>query len=184
MRPKSAPPNIAGKVLSTEEIRRLLDGTRSDWERLAIRTLYYTGARASGLCGITWGDVVSGGAGKVHGIRLVEKGTKERTVPIPEHLYRQLLRLTRRGSKTRLFPVSRREIWKIVHDAAKRSGLYREGKHVSPHWLRHSYASHLLEAGLSPRRVQALLGHSSLSTTQLYLDATPVEGEEDLLEEI
>jgi integrase/recombinase XerC len=143
-------------------------------DRVALELLYATGIRVSELCGLDVGDVDRGR----RVVRVLGKGAKERTVPygLPaEHALDRWLRygrpaLARTDSGSalllgarggRLQPTS---IRRIVARAAHAAGL----PHTAPHKLRHSAATHLLEGGADLRSVQELLGHSSLSSTQIY----------------
>ncbi len=113
-------------------------------------------------------------------LRVRGKGSKERIVPIGSYaraavdayLTRARPELSRRGRATpRLFlgargaPLSRQSAWLVIRDAAERAELTA---HVSPHTLRHSFATHLLQGGADVRVVQELLGHASVATTQIY----------------
>lgn len=144
---------------------------------LLIEFLYYTGARVSEVARLTWRDIKSNrnGLGQV---TLFGKGGKTRTVLLSESLYGDLLTTktnkdpeaavfaSRKGSK----PLQVRQIRKIVNDIAAEAGL--DG-HVSPHWLRHSHASHSLDRGAPPQLVQQTLGHQSLHTLTRYAHARP-----------
>lgn len=167
-------------VLSIEEVDSLINtvdrtdeyGTR---DRAILEFLYSTGARISEMIGVRIGDLYLDE--KI--VRLFGKGRKERYVPIsqtalnyceryienarPKLLqYKQnnILFLNRFGNK-----LSRMGCWKIIDKYAQQSGIK---SHVSPHTLRHSFATHLLQGGANLRIVQELLGHSSISTTQIY----------------
>jgi integrase/recombinase XerD len=112
-------------------------------------------------------------------LRILGKGSKERLVPIGEAAREALAHyidhvrpalLNRRSSRA-LFvsrrggPLTRQAFWKIVSRRAKRAGI---AKPISPHMLRHSFATHLLEGGADLRAVQAMLGHANIATTQIY----------------
>lgn len=168
--------------LSVEETEKLLDApdreTREGLRNRAIlELLYSTGLRVSELAGLDLEHLKkeSEGGGT---IRVVGKGRKERIVVYGTYAQRAIAKyLERRGEfepeeeETALFLNSRggrlsvRGVERIVHDAALVAGLSPE---VSPHTLRHSFASHLLARGADLRVIQELLGHSSLSTTQKY----------------
>jgi integrase/recombinase XerD len=152
-------------------------------DRAIVEVLYASGARVSELISIDVADLVSK---DVEGenlttLKLRGKGGKERIVPlgsfaksaIEDYLVRvrpgliekaarssNALFLNSRGSR-----ISRQSIWQIVLDATKAAGIKQE---VSPHTFRHSYATHLLDGGADIRVVQELLGHSSVTTTQIY----------------
>lgn len=145
-------------------------------DRAMLEFLYATGVRVSELIGITQSDIVkSEGYARVFG-----KGSKERIVPIGDialkytlqyqkevrsllskrHHAGDVLFLSMRGR-----PISRVAVWKILKNYALEAGL---DKDVSPHTMRHSFATHLLEGGADLRSVQEMLGHADISTTQIY----------------
>ena len=144
-------------------------------DRAILELLYATGARVSELVSLDIDDLVDQTM-----VRLFGKGSKERIVPVGSYAQRAveayLVRvrpglaklgkgtpavfLNQRGSR-----LSRQSVWQIISDAADKAKLAAE---VSPHTLRHSFATHLLEGGADVRVVQELLGHSSVATTQIY----------------
>jgi integrase/recombinase XerD len=144
-------------------------------DRALLEVLYATGARVSEIVELDVDDAAHGDLLRVRG-----KGDKERIVPVGSYaraaveayLTRVRPALAARGRATpRLFlgvrgaPLSRQSAWLIIQAAAERAGLTA---HVSPHTLRHSFATHLLQGGADVRVVQELLGHASVSTTQIY----------------
>ncbi len=167
-------------TLSVAEVIRLLDAPDPDkplyWrDRAILEVLYSSGMRVSELTGLRL-DALDG---SLETCTVFGKGSKERIVPLGraartalERYVRSLrpglahrtgsrsLFLNRRGT-----PLSRVSVWSIVKDAARRAGLTKE---VSPHTLRHSCATHLLEGGADLAVVQELLGHADISTTQVY----------------
>ena len=167
-------------VLGVAEIEALLGAPGLDdplgWRDRALLELGYgAGLRVSELCGLGIADLIlSDGLVRVFG-----KGSKERLVPVGRgviksvSVYLHTLRptLDRGESKGRLLlnarggPLSRVGAWGIVKRAAERAGI---SKRVTPHTLRHSFATHLLEGGADLRAVQEMLGHADLSTTQIY----------------
>ncbi len=167
-------------VLSVAEVERLLLAPHAD-DPLALRDralmefAYATGARVSELVGLGTGDVLFD-----EGLaRLFGKGSKERLVPVGRRalgavaLYVREVRprLEKGAGHGRLFlnargtPLSRVGAWGIIQRCARAAGLT---KRVTPHTLRHTFATHLLEGGADLRAVQEMLGHADLSTTQLY----------------
>ena len=168
------------KALTIEQVERLLDAPERDTiiglrDRALLELLYATGARVSEVVQLDVDDVVHGDVLRVRG-----KGSKERIVPVGSYaraaldayLTRARPELSRRGRATpRLFlgargaPLSRQSAWLVIRDAADRAGLTA---HVSPHTMRHSFATHLLQGGADVRVVQELLGHASVTTTQVY----------------
>lgn len=167
-------------VLSVAETERLLAAPGVDaplaWRDRALMELGYgAGMRVSELCGLSRGDLVlDEGLVRVFG-----KGSKERLVPIGRtvigavsvYLHTVRPELDRGKSENRLLlnargrPLSRVGAWGIVKKAADTAGIK---KNVTPHTLRHSFATHLLEGGADLRAVQEMLGHADLSTTQIY----------------
>ncbi len=171
------------KALSQQEVMQLIeasgpapDDESADYLRLRNRAIvelmYSTGARVSEIVGLDLDEVDDSGLMRVRG-----KGSKDRLVPVGSYakvaldayLVRSRPVLSSRGSARALFlnqrgaRLSRQSIWEIIQKAAE--GL---GKEVSPHSLRHSFATHLLEGGADVRVVQELLGHASVTTTQIY----------------
>jgi integrase/recombinase XerD len=167
-------------VLSLEEIHRMLESFNPDhpmfWrDRSLLEVLYATGVRVSELI-----DLKMGGLDLEEGVCSVfGKGSKERIVPLGSPARRALERYLRdvrprlakgegRGAvflNGRGRPLSRMAIWNLVRRAADVAGIRRK---VSPHTIRHSFATHLLEGGADLAAVQELLGHADISTTQIY----------------
>ena len=172
------------QVTSLIEAALVNDNVVSLRDKAILEILYSSGARVSEVVAINVNDVavVAAGGEEIRIVKLRGKGGKERVVPlgsysvkaIDDYLVRvrpllaskgstgksEALFLNQRGSR-----MSRQSTWQIVVDAAKHIGL-REG--ISPHVLRHSFATHLLDGGADIRVVQELLGHSSVTTTQIY----------------
>ena len=191
-RPKRLP-----KALSVDDVRRLLeDGVPGDGpvplrDRALLELLYSTGARISEAVGLDVDDLdLTPGEGAV---RLFGKGGKERVVPVGSYAVgaveaytvraRPALAAVGRGTPALFLNVrgarlSRQSAWAVLRLAAERAGLPNAG-HVSPHTMRHSFATHLLQGGADIRVVQELLGHTSVTTTQIYTMVTP-----DLLREV
>lgn len=166
--------------LSVDDVFRLLDSVKTDniagkRDRAILETLYSTGIRVSELAGLNLPDVDF--SGKT--VRVTGKGSRERIVPIGkaalaairayrENLDARGIAVNHRGAlflnknKGRL---SARSVARMLDRAARRAGLTVP---VAPHDLRHSFATHMLDAGLDLRMVQELLGHRQLSTTQRY----------------
>lgn len=179
LRPPKAPRRLP-KALTIDQVERLL-AAPSPEEPLGIRDrallelLYATGARVSEAVGLDVDDLAHGDVLRVRG-----KGAKERIVPIGSfarsavdaYLTRVRPGLAANGrASAKLFlgargaPLSRQSAWLVIRSAAERAQITKE---VSPHTLRHSFATHLLQGGADVRVVQELLGHSSVATTQIY----------------
>ena len=177
------------QALSVEQVSALLDAARVGDDVTSLRDsallelLYATGARVSEAVGLALDDLDLDEALPV--IRLFGKGRKERIVPlgsyakaaIEAYIVRSRPVLAQRGQgspalflNSRGRALSRQSAWEIIQRAADRAGIDED---VSPHTLRHSFATHLLEGGASIRDVQELLGHASVQTTQIYTRVTP-----------
>jgi integrase/recombinase XerD len=167
-------------ALTAAEVARLLDapdpGDPLYWrDKALLEFAYAAGVRVSELIGLKVRDVdLQEGLAAVFG-----KGAKERLVPVGRSALRALEvylreirpRLLRDGSEGTLFlsargrPLSRMGVWKILRRQVRRAGIE---KRVSPHTLRHSFATHLLEGGADLAAVQEMLGHADIATTQVY----------------
>lgn len=177
------PPKLASrlpKAITIDQVAALLAAT--DGEEVAnlrdkalLELMYATGARVSEAVGLNVDDVIDADI-----VRLTGKGSKQRIVPlgsyaraaVDAYLVRARPVLSARGRSTpalflgmRGARLSRQNAWLIIRAAAERAQLPVE---VSPHTLRHSFATHLLAGGADVRVVQELLGHSSVATTQIY----------------
>lgn len=193
-----APPSRLPKAISIEEVERLLDSATigdppvSLRDRALLEVLYGAGLRISEAVGLDLDDLDLGdthegdrstGQGQAAArdavVRVLGKGSKQRLVPlgsyavgaISDYLVRARPDLARRGQGTpavflnlRGRRLSRQSAWAILQTVSERAGL----DHVSPHTLRHSFATHLLDGGADVRVVQELLGHASVTTTQIY----------------
>jgi integrase/recombinase XerD len=183
-------PQAIPKALSEPEVELLLSAVigedrRALRDRAILETLYATGMRISELAGLRLGDLdTKRGLAVAYG-----KGSKERIVPVGRHAIAALeawltqgrpamapARWARRADEEAVFistrgkKMSRQTVWKVVRDAAFKVNLQDR---VSPHVLRHSCATHLLEHGADIRVVQELLGHATITTTQVYTRVSP-----------
>jgi integrase/recombinase XerD len=162
-------------VLSREEVSRLINAAGTLFRRTLLMTLYGTGMRRSELAHLKVGDIDS----QRMIIRVVKgKRGKDRDLPLSPALLETLREYWRwRKPKLYLFPtrtlgrwldqpISDKTVWIACSEATRRAGIH---KHVTPHTLRHSWATHLLEAGTDLRTIQVLLGHDDLETTAQYL---------------
>jgi integrase/recombinase XerD len=178
----AAPPRRLPKAISVDDIERLLDAAGYPGTALALRDrallelLYGTGARISEAVGLDVDELdLADGA-----VLLTGKGGKQRRVPVGSYAVQAVVAylvqarpaLAAAGKGTpRLFlnarggPLSRQSAWVVLRTAAERAGL---AAGISPHTLRHSFATHLLDGGANERDVQELLGHASITTTQIY----------------
>lgn len=174
-------PRIPAKLpdrLNVEEVNRLLNSISGDREidirnRAMMETLYAAGLRVSELVNLELENIDL----RLGYLRVMGKGNKERIVPLGKTAVHYLIRyietrkksgkmqssalfLTRLGKK-----ISRVEFWRQLKNYARKAGIRTN---ISPHVLRHSFASHLLAGGADLRFVQEMLGHSSITTTQIY----------------
>lgn len=166
-------------VLTLEEVDALLDSFDMDnprevRDRAMLETMYASGLRVSELINLELGNInAKSGYVKIRG-----KGSKERLIPIGEYAlyyltnYLEHVRKRNPGAKSKYVflnragkPLSRQYFFKCCREYAARAGIEIE---ISPHTLRHSFATHLLENGANLKEVQEMLGHSKIETTQIY----------------
>ncbi len=172
-------PKKLPEVLTIREINKLLNTPQGDSpvsfrDRALLEVLYGAGLRVSELISLNLGDISL----KKGNLRCFGKGAKERIVPLGRYAIHALSHYLVRGRpllvkglrESALFVnqrgkrLTRQGCWLILKKYAKQAGI----KKIHPHSLRHSFASHLLEGGADLRSVQELLGHSSITTTQIY----------------
>ncbi|TVP60289.1 MAG: tyrosine recombinase XerD, partial [Gemmatimonadales bacterium] len=175
-----APSRTLPEVLSTYEVEALLkaplESSKVYWrDRAILELLYATGMRVSELTALTRHDVDM----EERTVKVLGKGSKERLIPFGhsaatalEHYLREVRPRFDRGEgegvillNQRGKPLTRMSVWTTVKENANRAGIEKD---VSPHTLRHTCATHLLEGGANLSAVQELLGHSDISTTQIY----------------
>ena len=167
-------PRRLPQVLDVDEAVRLVevptDAPLGLRDRALLELFYSSGLRLSELCGLRWRDLHDD-AGLV---TVLGKGGKQRSVPVGSHARRALGQWrasTGAGGEAFVFPgrgggpISQRAVQVRIRQLAVRQGLF---KHVHPHMLRHSFASHVLESSGDLRGVQELLGHADIATTQIY----------------
>ncbi|MBN1259565.1 MAG: site-specific tyrosine recombinase XerD [Anaerolineae bacterium] len=173
------------RALTRDEIEQLLATTEKDLSPLGLRdralieTLYATGLRATEAIALTTSDLdFEGGS-----VRCIGKGDKERLIPLHERALKALRRYITEGrpfllqsaGENTLFlnksghPLTRQGLWFIIQQHANAADLARR---VTPHMLRHSFATHLLDGGADLRDVQQFLGHASIATTQIYTEVS------------
>ena len=170
------------RVLTEEEVARMIDEVKGDdpralRDRALLETLYGCGLRVSEACAMKVEDIIAEG----ELLRVFGKGSKERVVPIGGGAGRALSAYMAAGrgaltkgdlSETHVFvtrlgrPFTRQGVFKIVRERAAAAGIAAD--RISPHVLRHSYASHMLARGADVRVIQELLGHADVGTTQIY----------------
>jgi len=197
VRPPAQPRRLP-KALTIDEVRRLLEAADPEVagagtpataaalrDRALLELLYSTGARISEAVGLDVDDLNP--EPSTASVRLLGKGSKERVVPVGSYAVaavdaylvrgRPALAAAGRGTpalflNARGARLSRQSAWAVLRATAERAGLAASA-HVSPHTLRHSFATHLLAGGADVRVVQELLGHASVTTTQVYTKVTP-----------
>jgi len=179
------------KAIRIDEVERLLEASSvgdppvSLRDRALLEVVYATGARISEAVGLDLDDLPGPDVPEEEAVvRLLGKGGKERLVPlgsfareaIGAYVVRARPLLAAKGSggpalflNQRGRRLSRQSAWAVIQVAAERAGL---DQHLSPHTLRHSFATHLLDGGADVRVVQELLGHASVTTTQIYTQVT------------
>ena len=182
-------PQRLPKALSISEVQALLEAIPGDEpsalrDRALLEFLYGSGARISEALALTVDDVLDENGRASSAVRVTGKGRKQRIVPIGSYAREALDAYLARarpafamkttstpsvflGSRGK--PLSRQNAWLILQRAAQRAGV---SARISPHTLRHSFATHVLSGGADIRVVQELLGHASVSTTQIYTKVT------------
>lgn len=181
------------EVLSVEEINDMIsviDMSKSEgWRNRAImETLYGSGLRVSELCGLRYGDLYAG-----EGMLRVEgKGSKQRFVPVSQYCLKAIEEWSGRRAEFNIKPkfqdyifvtrrgtaMSRVMVFYVIKRLAEDAGVR---KTISPHTLRHSFATHLLEGGANLRAIQQMLGHESIATTEIYLHLDNTRLKEEIL---
>ena len=170
---------LAERILSPSQVTAMIELTEKKRDQVLIRFLYATGARVSEVCALKWRDIQEIADGRAQ-VNLLGKGDKTRVVVFSAQMW-EVLRQLRGGAglNTPVFRSRKKgghldpsQVNRIVRKAAFRAGL--EAK-VSPHWLRHSHASHSLERGAPLQLVKESLGHSHIAMTERYLHARPDE---------
>lgn len=190
------PDRLHSKVLSREQVERMIFIEKNPRNKLILKILYFTGIRVDELTQLKVNSFQNSEAGMV--MLVIGKGRKVRSIHIPDHLKSEILDyMISLTSEDYLFTNDRRvdfgindftrtklihsQIFRIVKTAAKNAGLDVQ---PSPHWLRHTSATHAIEAGAPVHVVQRSLGHESISTTGRYLEIRPKESVGDYLQKI
>lgn len=169
------------KALSISEVRELLEtklqGRTTLRDSAMLELLYSSGLRVSELVAIKLGDINF----EAGFIRVIGKGSKERVIPvnsravvkIKQYINEERPEILRKRQSQYLFvtiigkPMSRQRFWQTLKAIGKKAGI-----EISPHTIRHCFATHLLEGGADLRSLQKMLGHSDISTTQVYTKVT------------
>ena len=167
----TVPNRLAERIMSTQDVKAVIRAaTGRDGALLAL--LYVGGLRVSEVVGLRWRDLPTAGIVNVYG-----KGGKTRTIRIPDSIWNALVE-TRKdsGSDAFVFPgraagrMDTSNVLLLVRKYAAKAGV---AGNVSPHWFRHSHASHALDRGATLAEVRDTLGHGSIATTSAYLHARP-----------
>jgi len=161
-------------VLTKEEVKQLINGTETSKSKLIISLLYSSGLRVSELVNLKVNDLNLDD--KIGWVR-AGKGKKDRMFIISDRISEQLKEFFGKHSNYQYVlsesePLTTRNIQKIIKHTSKKAGMQKK---ITPHTLRHSYATHLLESGTDIRYIQELLGHSNLNTTQIYTHVSTEE---------
>lgn len=169
------------RVLPRADVDKLIAAAKTKRDELILRTLFFSGARVSELTALRWQDVQSNNANGGQ-LALFGKGSKNRTVGVTRSLYESLMTYREEvggRAKDRVFTsqkdnagMTRQQVYRIVKAAAKQAGVNWA---TSPHWLRHSFATEGLKHNAPLPLIQRDLGHTNLSTTQIYLNVNPQE---------
>lgn len=172
---------LAEKILTVEFVNRLFVAESNLRNRVMLRLLYSGGLRASELCDLNWGDLKQRDVGGQ--IRIFGKGGKTRVILLGQGIWDELIKLkgciatkddpvfySQKVNSRGTHHLNRKQVYHIVAEAGKKAGFEEK---ISPHWLRHSHASHSLDKGAPIHLVQQTLGHSSISVTERYLHAKP-----------
>jgi integrase/recombinase XerD len=176
---------IAERILDLADVKGLIKyGVKNDRDRLLLSLMYGCGLRVSEVIGLTWNDLRShgdGGKATVFG-----KGSKTRMVLIPDKLWQQVKEFEKYHRVNQYVFISRHHnqmersvVHRMIKRACKRAGI---DPRASAHWLRHSHASHSLEAGCNLRLLQQSLGHASVTTTERYLHISPDAGSSQFID--
>jgi integrase/recombinase XerD len=168
--------SLAERILSQEEVQQIIGSVENTRNRLIIKTLYYTGIRISELVSLKWKDLQHREEGGQ--MTILGKGGKTNVLLLPKELWFELMEL--RTTLSDEGPVFRSKKGghlnpSHVQRILKEIAIKAIGKGATPHWYRHSHASHALENGCPIHLVQRQLNHSSIATTGRYLHARPTE---------
>ncbi len=165
------------QVLSKEEVKKLIDAEKNRRNKLILKFIYSTGVRVSELVNLKKEDV---NLKEKIGVVKAGKGKKDRVIILSKEWVKEYLKWAKKNkiksnflfSKKNGKPLSTDTIQRIIKKAGAKAGI---SKKISPHTLRHSFATHLLESGENIRNIQELLGHSNLNTTQIYTHVSTEE---------
>ena len=177
------PSKVHERILEEPEMKGLFEAASPGRDRAFLRLMYVSGARISELVKLRWVDLAQPGRMSVLG-----KGSKVRTLVVPQAVLNEVRALKPQGAELTapVFTSKRRpgvalglrDAREIVYRARRAA---QQDRRVSPHWLRHSHATHSLDHGCPIHRLQHSLGHANVSTTSVYLHVRPNEGSADFI---
>ncbi|WP_036487105.1 tyrosine-type recombinase/integrase [Myxosarcina sp. GI1] len=185
IKPPKAKDDLAEKILDVSDVQGLIKyGVKNERDRLILLLMYGCGLRVSEVVGLTWNDFKKhGGGGKV---TVFGKGSKTRVIIIPDWLWARVKEFEKYHRVNQYVFISRHHnkmnrvvVHTMIKRACKRAGI---DERASAHWLRHSHASHSLEAGCNLRLLQQSLGHASVTTTERYLHISPDAGSSQFID--
>lgn len=177
--------NLAERILDISDVQGLIKyGVKNERDRLMLLLMYGCGLRVSEVIGLTWNDLKKhGDGGKV---TVFGKGSKTRVVIIPDWLWVKVKEFEKYYRVNQYVFISRNHnkmdrsvVHRMIKRACRRAGI---DERASAHWLRHSHASHSLEAGCNLRLLQQSLGHASVTTTERYLHISPDAGSSQFID--
>lgn len=178
---------IAERILDIEDVKTLIKyGVKNERDRLMLSLMYGCGLRVSEVINLTWNDLRPHGDGDGGKATVFGKGSKTRVVLIPDKLWQQIKEFEKYYRVNQYVFISRNHnkmdrsvVHRMIKRACKRVGI---DERASAHWLRHSHASHSLEAGCNLRLLQLSLGHASVTTTERYLHISPDAGSSQFID--
>lgn len=168
---------VSERILSQDEVFSMFEMAKNPRDRMLLKLFYYTGLRVSEVSGLTYSCLQQ--REKTGQITVQTKGNKTNVILLPAHLWEELCAFRNGDPEESAIFKSRKgnalcvgQIQRIMKKIAGKAGITGN---VSPHWLRHSHASHALENGCPIHLVQKQLNHSNIATTGKYLHARPTE---------
>ena len=168
---------ISERILTQTEVFYMFDCAKNSRDKMPLKIIYYTGLRVSEISGLRWSDLQS--REKTGQITVQTKGNKTNVILLPAHLWEELCQYRNGASENSPIIKSRKgnalcvgQIQRVVRRVAVEAKITGN---ISPHWFRHSHASHALDNGCPIHLVQKQLNHSSIATTGKYLHARPQE---------
>lgn len=184
IKPPKTKETLAQKIVDRSSIDSLIGAVKTDRDRLLLLLMYGCGLRVSEAVGLTWADFQpygQGGKATIFG-----KGSKTRVVILPPKLWMAVKEFERYHRTSQyvfvsrlLTPLRRETVHAMIKRASRLAGI---DERISCHWLRHSHASHSLDAGCNLRLLQQSLGHASVTTTEKYLHISPDAGSSQFID--